>query len=383
MEKKVVHINKNIQKEVNDMEEELDDMNKNNMEKKKIVEIEIELNKANNKTKLLFDMRKDKSYINKNDMKELDDINKININKKIYDINKKDMKKELNDINKININKKMDDINKNDMKKIDDINKININEKINDMKKELDDINKFYSDKKIEDINKEILKLNKNEMEEIKEYIRVLIVGFLNYDEYTKNREEILKKITKIDYGRKIFIDSITLMYKRDHSIKFLHETVFGSFEAIFESIINILLEKIKSTKDDENIKYLAKLIKKSLYIEEYGKKTLLFDKIIKNIQKDSLKNMFRIFEFTKTWFENGLTETDLKLLEILKKDEIEYKIIQADKNYLEYKNHCLDIIDKLKSAMEKLNISKISELIISKLKKEYYIDLKYKEFKE
>ena len=330
-----------------------------------------------------ININKEMDNINKNDMKKLDDINKININKKIDDINKKDMKKELNDINKININKKMDDINKNDMKKIDDINKININKKINDMKKELDDINKFYSDKKIEDINKEILKLNKNEMEEIKEYIRVLIVGFLNYDEYTKNREEILKKITKIDYGRKIFIDSITLMYKRDHSIKFLHETVFGSFEAIFESIINILLEKIKSTKDDENIKYLAKLIKKSLYIVEYENKTLLFDKIIKNIQKDSLKNMFRIFEFTKTWFENGLTETDLKLLEILKKDEIEYKIIQADKNYLEYKNHCLDIIDKLKSAMEKLNISKISELIIPELKKEYYIDYKYKEFKE
>jgi hypothetical protein len=243
-------------------------------------------------------------------------------------------------------------------------------------------MNKFYSEK-IDDINKEILKSNIDVMDEIKDDICDLIAGFLNYDEYTKDREEILKKITKIDYGRKIFIDSITLMYKRDHSIKFLHKIGFDSFEAIFESIINILLEKIKSTKDDENIKYLAKLIKKSLYIVEYENKTLLFDKIIKNIQKDSLKNMFRIFEFTKTWFENGLTETDLKLLEILKKDEIEYKIIQADKNYLEYKNHCLDIIDKLKSAMKKLNISQISELIISKLKKEYYIDLKYKEFKE
>ena len=392
LEKKGVDINKNnIQKEVIYKKEELDD----NM-KKKIADIERELNrgkiKKNNKRKLLFDMGKDKSDINKNDIKkELDDKSKININKEKDDINKNDMKK-IDDINKININKKTDDINKNDMKKIDDINKININKEMDDInkkkkkdnekKKEFDDMNKFYSEK-IDDINKEILKSNIDVMDEIKDDIRDLIAGFLNYDEYTKDREEILKKITKIDYGRKIFIDSITLMYKRDHSIKFLHKIGFDSFEAIFESIINILLEKIKSTKDDENIKYLAKLIKKSLYIVEYENKTLLFDKIIKNIQKDSLKNMFRIFEFTKTWFENGLTETDLKLLEILKKDEIEYKIIQADKNYLEYKNHCLDIIDKLKSAMKKLNISQISELIISKLKKEYYIDLKYKEFKE
>ena len=125
----------------------------------------------------------------------------------------------------------------------------------------------------------------------------------------------------------------------------------------------------------------MIKLIRTSLYLKLFGSNKLVFDEIFKNKSWDNYLNNIKFdiknINDLNYWFEDGLTETDLKIFDILKKNKSNYKNIKiVNNNYKIYPKNCFNIIDKLVLAMKKVDMEK--ELInqaFTKLKKEYCLD--------
>ena len=191
--------------------------------------------------------------------------------------------------------------------------------------------------------------------------------------------EEIEKYIeTKSDIVN--LIDNITLGNKKEYSIKVLKDETFSNFMTIIKTIINTLLKELDSKDNNEKLKYIAKLIKMSLYTKS-EKNILLFDEIIKdNKDNKDITSLFNEFSFWKFWFEDGLNQADLETFKVLKKiknpkdnDTISYR------DYLQYKKHRSYIKSKIEEAMKYMKVS--NPKLITELETEYFIDIKKLKF--
>jgi len=230
-----------------------------------------------------------------------------------------------------------------------------------------------------EEKNDLIIFINSEELMDPKEHAKSLMIKLYEGKITPKEFEEIKKYIeTKSDIVN--LIDNITLGNKKEYSIKVLKDETFSNFMTIIKTIINTLLKELDSKDNNEKLKYIAKLIKMSLYTKS-EKNILLFDEIIKD-NKDikDITPLFKEFSFWKFWFEDGLNQADLETFKVLKKiknpkdnDTISYR------DYLQYKKHRSYIKSKIEEAMKYMKVS--NPKLITELETEYFIDIKKLKF--
>ena len=220
--------------------------------------------------------------------------------------------------------------------------------------------------------NKKI-ELTEEQIDEIKDTIRETMTHIYKSEtEHLEDDKKAIMDCIQTQFGRDYFIDVLTSGNKKDNAIKTLHE---DSFECFKDIIFNILLKILSLEENDKNILYAVKLTKICIYIKTYKnkKEILLSDEIF------SLLDNYPIFKnksFWKIWIEDGLTESDLKILKKIKKCNGDFTSIEENEKYKIYIENSFDIIDKLFSIMMKMKLSNsFIYSTITELGQEYIID--------
>lgn len=227
-----------------------------------------------------------------------------------------------------------------------------------------------------EEKNDLVIFINSEELMDPKEHAKFLMKKLYKGRMTPEELEEIKKYIeTKSDIVN--LIDNITLGNKKEYNIKVLKDKTFSHFMTIIKTIIKTLLKELDSKDKNEKLKYVAKLIKMSLYTKS-EKNILLFDEIIKDLK--DITTLFKEFSFWKFWFEDGLNQADLETFKELKKiknakdnDTISYR------DYLQYKKHRSFIKSKIEEAMKYMKV--FNPKLIPELETEYFIDMKKLDF--
>ena len=210
--------------------------------------------------------------------------------------------------------------------------------------------------------------LSEDEKDEIKDTIREIMTRV--YKSEIKNIKEDVDSIMglmEIKFGRDYLLN-ILVGNKKEHSMKIVQK---DSFDFLQYVIFNSLLKILRLEENDENIKYALKLTKACLYIKNIKnkKEILLSDALFSRLENYSLftKKIFWI-----KWIEDEMTDSDIQIYKIYKKDPSSVDK-DNDNNYKLYLKHSYEIIYGIPSIMMRMGLQfYFIYLTVSELIQEY-----------
>jgi len=210
--------------------------------------------------------------------------------------------------------------------------------------------------------------LSEDEKDEIKDTIREIMTRV--YKSEIKNIKEDVDSIMglmEIKFGRDYLLN-ILVGNKKEHSMKIVQK---DSFDFLQYVIFNSLLKILRLEENDENIKYALKLTKACLYIKNIKnkKEILLSDVLFSRLENYSLftKKIFWI-----KWIEDEMTDSDIQIYKIYKKDPSSVDK-DNDNNYKLYLKHSYEIIYGIPSIMMRMGLQfYFIYLTVSELIQEY-----------